>query len=202
MPSRFSHCYCHCNNWPCCTTVSNNYCLCCRDSWVCTDFLWSVQSGRNRKGFWLFAVLIGSSCRCTDFVYWPLYCNNLMLTACRNFRNCMGILLLSICCNRSFGVGDLYCKGCYRVLRVVVVVGVVGSKGRVVGSCIHYRCLGDRLGYFDSSLRLRRRTCFKKKYKKKLFITLPFSYEINWRAFQQNRDYGGVFLFWWMVGVQ
>lgn len=195
MPSRFSHCYCHCNNWPYCTTVLNNYCLCCRDSWLCTGFLWSVQSGRNRKGFLLFAVLIGSSCRRTDFVYSTLYRNNLMLTACRNFRNCMGILLLSICCNRSFGVGDLCCRGYCRVLRVVVVAG---SKGREVGWCIHYRCLGDRLGYFDSSLRLRRRTCFKKKYK--LFITLLFSYKIN-LAHIWTRSWIMVF-FWWMVGEE
>lgn len=122
------------------------------------DFWLSVQNCRNRTGFWLSAVLIGSSCRCKGFVCSALSCNN-PLIACRNFRNCTGILLLYKRCNSScfvMVVGDLCCMD-YKGLRIV------GSMDMEVMWCNHYKDFVDTLDYIDSSLPLRRRTCFKKK---------------------------------------
>lgn len=157
MQSRFSHCYCHCNSWPDYKIVLNNYCLCCHDNSLCKDFLLSDRSFRNHKDFLLFAVLIGSSCRCKDFLLSALDYNNPSIVF-QNFQNCMGILWLSIYCNRNFVVGHSYCKD-YRVLRIVV-----DSKDMEVLWCNHWcRNLEDMLDYFDSFLPLHRRTCHKKR---------------------------------------
>lgn len=158
MQSRFSHCYCHCNSLPNYTIVLNNYYLCCRGSWLCKGFWLYVQNFRNRTDFLLFVVLVDSSCRCKGFVCSALdyYNSPVVLFVCRNFQNCMGILLLSIRCNSNFVVvGDLYCMDC-KVPQIVV-----GSRDMGVRLYIRCRNLGDKLDY--SFLLLRRRTCYKKE---------------------------------------